>query len=378
MRAGKSLSRNDQTGLFEEGKGRFDLLREQVVAVQSQISAQFESTRDRNLRGIGSLSGLVWGALGLLVASTLLLRLGTQQAVIRPLQRLQESTRRLGDGDYSARVALQRGDELGQLAQSFNSAAANLQAADSRLREANRVLDEQKLELERSNHELEQFAYVASHDLQEPLRMVSSYTQLLERRYRGKLDAKADTYIYFAVDGANRMQRLIQDLLLYSRAGTRAAPPERVETAKVVAEVLQNLEVALQESGTEVRVGDLPAVWADPSQVAQVFQNLLANAIKFRREGVRPRLEVSAHKDGPFWQFRVSDNGIGIEETYFDRIFLIFQRLHTKEAYPGSGIGLAVVKKIVERHGGRLWLESAPEQGSTFFFTLPEVPRTEG
>lgn len=374
VRSQGPFSEAQQLRVFEEGKARFDLLRQQFAKVQNQLAEQFTQSRMQNLREIGQLRSLVWVALGVLVGSTLLLRLGTQRAVIEPLQRLRESTSRLGGGDYSARVSIQRRDELGQLAQAFNLAAANLERSNQSLVEANRHLQEQQAELERSNRELEQFAYVASHDLQEPLRMVSSYTQLLERRYKGKLDEKADMYIHFAVDGANRMQQLIQDLLVYSRVGTKGMPFQAVDTARVVAETLRDLEVAIAESGAQVQLGTLPIVWGDPSQIRQVFQNLLSNALKFRREGVQPRLEIGAQREGGGWRFRVADNGIGIESPYFDRIFLIFQRLHTKEAYPGNGIGLAVVKKIIERHGGKLWLESTPGEGSTFFFTLPEAP----
>lgn len=225
-------------------------------------------------------------------------------------------------------------------------------------------------ELARSNQELEQFAYVASHDLQEPLRMVSSYTQLLARRYRGKLDEKADQYIHFAVDGANRMQHLIQDLLAYSRVGTRGKTPEPTEAAQVVQEVLDSLQVALGESHAEIVVHPLPKVMADPIQLAQVFQNLIGNALKYRHPERPPRIEVGAEPQGNCYRFYIADNGLGIEPQYFERIFVIFQRLHGKEDYPGSGIGLAIVKKIVERHGGQVGIESSP-QGSRFWFTLP-------
>ncbi|RIH88070.1 Phytochrome-like protein cph1 [Calidithermus terrae] len=232
-------------------------------------------------------------------------------------------------------------------------------------------LRERTAELERSNRELEQFAYVASHDLQEPLRMVSSYTQLLARRYRGQLDEKADQYIDFAVDGANRMQKLIQDLLSYSRVGTKGREPQPTDAGEVMQEVLRDLEVALRESGARLEVGELPRLQADRSQLAQVFQNLLVNALKFRRPGVTPYIRVCAQPEGAMWKFSVSDNGIGVEPQYHERIFVIFQRLHSKEEYPGTGIGLAICKKIVERHGGRMWLESSPETGSTFYFTWP-------
>jgi light-regulated signal transduction histidine kinase (bacteriophytochrome) len=226
-------------------------------------------------------------------------------------------------------------------------------------------------DLERSNKELEQFAYVASHDLQEPLRMVSSYTQLLAQRYEGQLDDKAKKYIDYAVDGAVRMQRLINDLLTYSRVGTRAKPLEPTDSHSVLGEALRNLQSAIEESRAMVTNDDLPTVRADASQLAQVFQNLIANAIKFRGE-FPPRIHVSARGREREWVFSVNDNGIGIDPQFKDRIFVIFQRLHTKQEYPGTGIGLALCKRIVERHGGRIWFESEPGKGSTFFLTIPK------
>jgi PAS domain S-box-containing protein len=229
-------------------------------------------------------------------------------------------------------------------------------------------------ELTRSNEELQQFAYVASHDLQEPLRMVASYTQLLARRYRGKLDADADEFIGYAVDGVNRMQRLIQDLLTYSRVGTRGREPSPCEAGQALQRAVDNLRTMIQETQGEVKAGPLPRVRADESQLIQLFQNLVSNALKFHGKEP-PRVEVAAEPQGPdFWRFTVKDNGLGIDPQYFDRIFIIFQRLHGREEYPGTGIGLAICKKIVERHGGRIGLESQPGGGSTFWFTLPAAP----
>ena len=236
------------------------------------------------------------------------------------------------------------------------------------------------LDLARSNAELERFAYVASHDLQEPLRMVSSYTQLLAKRYKGKLDANADEFISYAVDGASRMQKLINDLLALSRVGTQAKASEPVDTAVTLARVLSDMQPTLEAAGaTVVKPDHLPTVLADGTQVGQLFQNLLGNALKFRGE-TAPSVEIRVEpvESGGFWQFAFQDNGIGIEPQYFERIFVIFQRLHSKESYPGTGIGLAICKKIVERHGGRLWLESRVGEGTTFFFTLPAIAdRTE-
>lgn len=231
-------------------------------------------------------------------------------------------------------------------------------------------------ELARSNAELEQFAYVASHDLQEPLRMVASYTQLLARRYKGKLDDDAGEFINFAVDGANRMQQLIQDLLSYSRVTTKgkALSPAQAETGCNAA--IANLQESIKDANAVVNVAPLPTVLADSTQLTQLFQNLIGNAIKYRNER-KPEIHVDARPNGKEWIFSVRDNGIGIEPQYFERIFQMFQRLHTRKEYSGTGIGLAVCRKIVERHGGRIWVESEAGKGSTFLFTIPRTERTE-
>lgn len=236
---------------------------------------------------------------------------------------------------------------------------------------AEEALAQQAQELARSNADLEQFAYVASHDLQEPLRMVASFTQLLSERYKGQLDEKADQYITFAVEGASYMQNLIDDMLSYSRVTTRAKPFQLTSFEAIVQKAMSNLRVSIRENNANIDMDSLPSLWVDENQMVQLFQNLIGNAIKFHTDQP-PKIYISARQENNEWIFAVKDNGIGIDPRYFERIFVIFQRLHSKRsAYPGTGIGLAICKKVVERHGGNIWVESAPNAGSTFYFSLP-------
>ena len=285
----------------------------------------------------------------------------------------------IGAGDLDYRIAAEGDDELSALAQANNEMASklkksytsmeNLQEEVVERKKAEEALTHQTVELKRSNEELQQFAYIASHDLQEPLRMIASYLQLIEKRYKGQLDKDADEFIAFAVEGASRLQDMISGLLAYSRVQTKGKPLEEVNCSEVFGKAISNLKVAIEESGALITADRLPVVIGDPVQLVQVFQNLLSNSIKFRAEGL-PRVHVSAEKKGEESVFSVKDNGIGIAPEYRDRIFNIFQRLHGRE-YPGVGIGLSLCRRIVERHGGRIWFESEVGKGTTFYFTIP-------
>ncbi len=232
------------------------------------------------------------------------------------------------------------------------------------------TLEQHAQDLERSNSELQQFAYVASHDLQEPLRVIASFSQLLSRRYKGQLDADADEFIDYIVDAASRMQDLINDLLAYSRVTTKEREHQSTDFNEVLARVQSNLRIAIEEHAVQISVAPLPTLMADELQIEQLFQNLISNAIKFHADAAS-QVHVTVEETADEYVFAVKDNGIGMDEQYAERIFAVFQRLHTKQEYPGTGIGLAICKKIVERHQGRIWLKSSPGHGTTFFFTIP-------
>jgi signal transduction histidine kinase len=285
---------------------------------------------------------LVSGALGDITAVECIKRGATDYVLKDGLARLPEAIRRALQEKHALRLRQQAEEDLARKAE----------------------------ELTRSNADLEQFAYIASHDLQEPLRMVAAYTQLISERYRGRLDQDADKFIAYACEGALRMQTLIQDLLAFSRVGRAGASAGLVECDTAMAEVLLALGPALRESGAVVKYADLPTVWANRSQMTQVFQNLIGNAIKFRGDKP-PTISVHAEKAGDEWLFSVSDNSIGIAPENMEIIFIVFQRLHTRTEYSGNGIGLAICKKIIELNGGKIWVESTAGRGSTFKFTLP-------
>jgi signal transduction histidine kinase len=285
-------------------------------------------------------------------------------------------------GDVTAVECIKRGatdyvlkDSLARLPEAIRRALQEKHLLRLR-RRAEEDLAKKAVELARSNADLEQFAYIASHDLQEPLRMVAAYTQLIAERYRGKLDDNADKFIGYACEGALRMQTLINDLLAFSRIGRTGVTAGRVNCDAAMSEVLLNLGPAIRECGATVSYAPLPEVLADSSQMTQVFQNLIGNAIKFRGKEP-PEILVQADKAGQDWLFTVSDNGIGIAPESAENIFVAFQRLHTRTEYPGNGIGLSICKKIIERNGGKTWVESGMSKGSSFKFTLPIHPFAE-
>ncbi|HEX9996635.1 MAG TPA: ATP-binding protein [Abditibacterium sp.] len=285
------------------------------------------------------------------------------------------SSRRLDDANLQLSAEKNRTEATNARLVSIN---ARLEDEVTQRRAAEKRLQQGMVELQRSNAELEQFAYVASHDLQEPLRAVGGCVQLLQKRYAGQLDSRADQFIEHAVEGVQRMQNLIHDLLLYSRVGSKGKPFERVPGEKILAGALQNISVALREGEAKVSHDPLPVWKCEASQIELVFQNLLSNALKFRGDRA-PCIHISCapSDDSLFWVISVTDKGIGIETQYFERIFVMFQRLHNRTEYAGTGIGLAICKKIVERHGGTVWVKSEIGQGSTFFFSLPIEPSQE-
>jgi signal transduction histidine kinase len=357
------------------GKADFDALRGKVAVLQADV-ASARSSAVAGLNDDSTTLDAVFIAVAIgLALIVVLLALGLRAIAIRPLDRLAAQARQVADGDFEHEVTMRGPREVTQLAADVNTMRERILKELSATREANAILQAHSAELQRSNSELEQFAYVASHDLQEPLRKVASFSQLLQRRYAGKLDARADQYIEFAVDGAKRMQALINDLLAYSRVGRSDREPALVSSDAALTQARANLAEQIEETGATIETGHLPLVLAELPLLIAVFQNLLSNALKFSG-GKPPRVVITVQRDEPFWRFSFSDNGIGIEPEYAERIFVIFQRLHERGAFTGTGIGLSMTRKIIEYFGGQIWLDTSFTDGTRFYFTLP-MPQEE-
>jgi signal transduction histidine kinase len=373
-------TRRRHTGSLAEsikGKALFDAVRDSLARLRGDLTGRLAGASeqledDARLLEIAMLTAAAL-ILGSVIGAGFLLR----RIITRPLRKLGRDTERVATGSFDQPVAVVAGArEIVRLGEEIETMRRRIVRELTAVQAAHAQLEAQARELRRSNTELEQFAYVASHDLQEPLRKVASFCQALERRYRGQLDERADQYIEFAVDGAKRMQVLINDLLAFSRVGRSGRELELVDLDEVLAEAKSSLASMLEESSATVQIGGLPVVRGERTLLVSLFQNLLANAVKFRG-AEPPTIRLAAHREGAEWWFECADNGIGVESQYAERIFVIFQRLHTKEAYPGTGIGLAMCRKIVEYHGGRMWLDPEHTPGALFRFTLPTAEEAQ-
>jgi len=363
----------------EEGKAAFDKVRVALDGQQDRLRADRARARDDLMTTMNARNWVFSAIAVLIVALTTLVFEGLRRGINRPLERLGADARAISGGAFDHPISPTGPADLRRLSGEIDFMRRRLVRELSSSEETRLRLDAQAADLQRSNAELEQFAYVASHDLQEPLRKVSSFTQLLQRRYGGQLDSRADQYIDFAVDGANRMQVLINDLLDFSRVGRVHNAHQSVDLGEVLRRTLSSLSVGIEEAGATITHDPLPTLVADPTQLGMLWQNLIGNAVKFRRPGETPRIHITADREGELWRFTVTDNGIGIAPEYADKIFVIFQRLHTKDAYAGSGIGLAMCKKIVEFHGGTIAVDPDYRDGARITFTLaPRPPESPG
>jgi signal transduction histidine kinase len=356
----------------------FDSVRVAIVEVQTYLSGRRNEVAGQATRASNWVVLLLCAAAVVVLAAGAVLILLLRRMVIAPLTGLAWQVRQVAGGDYHREISIDGPPELILLARDVDAMRLKIatdlsavQAARGLVEDANQRLQAQTAELTRSNRDLEQFAYVASHDLQEPLRKVSSFCQLLKRRYAGQLDERADQYINFAVDGAQRMQRLINDLLAFSRIGRVTTGFTDVDLDRLMADTVAGLDAVRERTDAEITWSDLPVVRGEEGLLGTLLANLVGNSLKFRRSGVRPRVRISAKQVGDEWELTCEDNGIGIEPEFADKVFVIFQRLHAKDAYPGTGIGLAIAKRIVEYHGGRIWVDPAYADGAAVHFTLP-------
>jgi signal transduction histidine kinase len=367
----------------ERGKAEFDRLRGLFDVQNEHLSAARQAGVDELHSVRAWRDRVLAGLIVAFFAMAILLAVLVRSAVSRPLAALAAACRRITDGNFTERIIPSGPKDIRGIALDVENMRQRIVDELEATRSAQASLDEQAAELRRSNAELEQFAYVASHDLQEPLRKVASFCQLLEKRYGDKLDERGTEYIGFAVDGAKRMQVLINDLLTFSRVGRLNATTTEVDLDAALDTALANLSTGIDESGAEVirPEAGLPRVNGDPTLLVMVWQNLVANAVKFRREGVAPRIVIECNQrvrgDEVDWIFAVSDNGIGIPQEFADKVFVIFQRLHGRDVYGGTGIGLALCKKIIEHHGGTIWIDTSNTEGTRFRFTLPTESAAE-
>lgn len=360
----------------ERGKAEFDRLRV-LFDTQNSHLEQAMNTADAELGQMRRWrDGILIAVIVAFFATAAFVAVWVRGAVVRPLGALAASCRKITQGNFDERIVVEGPKDIRAIAVDVEDMRRRIVEELDASRSARTALDEQAEELRRSNAELEQFAYVASHDLQEPLRKIASFCQLLEKRYGDKFDERGIEYLGFAVDGAKRMQVLINDLLTFSRVGRLNATRTEVDLGTVLASAVSNLTAAIDESGAEIVLPQepLPSVDGDPTLLTMVWQNLIGNAVKFGRQGVAPRVVVDCRADGDgSWLFSVSDNGIGVGDEFVDKVFVIFQRLHGRDAYTGTGIGLALCKKIVEYHGGTIWIDTSYSGGTRFEFTLPRV-----
>jgi hypothetical protein len=360
---------------------RINAILEEIDPLNEKITPfedKFSFTMGEGSRWLESLILQILFIIALTVELTgLILAIVVSRSIQKGLNEILHSAQSVAQGDLSSRAKAFSKDEIGILANDFNKMAAELERMTDVIQETNVTLERKVLqrtgELERKNKELEQFAYVASHDLQEPLRTTTGFVEALRKQYRGMLDVHADRYLDYIAQSSDRMKTLIKDLLDYSRIG-REKQFVPVDCNAMLNEVLTDLQTVIHESGAVVVSGGLPVVNAFPTELKLLFQNLISNSIKFRKPGMPPAIDIHAEKENGYWKFAVRDNGIGIDPSHQDRIFIIFQRLHNRSDYEGSGIGLAHCKKIVELHGGEIWVESAAGKGSTFYFTIAEHP----
>ncbi|HEY6902452.1 MAG TPA: ATP-binding protein, partial [Puia sp.] len=350
--------------------GEIDPLNERLTPLEDEFSFSL---------GEGSrwLEGVVLRLLFIIALTVectgLILAITVSRSIQKGLREILLSAKAVTRGDFSRKAIAYSQDEIGTLANNFNSMAEELERLEQENKEVNNFLEkkvrQRTSEMESKNKELEQFAYVASHDLQEPLRTISGFVELLQKEYREKLDGNGEKYLAYLSQASDRMKILIKDLLDYSRIG-REKQAKPIDCNMLIDEVLADLGKSIKESGAQITTGDLPALYAYPTELKLLFQNLIANSIKFRGRDRIPQIRVTAQHENAHWKFIVSDNGIGMERQFLERIFIIFQRLHTRDQYEGSGIGLAHCKKIVELHEGKIWAESEPGIGTQFFFTI--------